>query len=126
MPEFTLKETAEWSPSCCFMCGTHAGPFIDMRRNRMNVLTAEGMREMVGHVYLCVGSEERPGCVMQMARAAGCLDPGVAATLRDEVVVANARAAKLEGELEDAIANRVVKVSDVVDLVAERAGIAAS
>jgi len=62
MPEFRLAERADRSPTRCYFCGDHEGPFID-------TFTDDNV---VGAVWICAPNEERPGCLGQMARLAGC------------------------------------------------------
>lgn len=76
MSEFKLVQNAVYSPTVCFTCGTHEGPFIDTNMTP----------PIFGHVYICAGDENRPGCIRQMARLNGMLDPEASLELAELVV----------------------------------------
>lgn len=67
-----------------------------------------------GRVYFCAG------CVREMARNVGCLDPKQAAELRATVDDINAAGQRLADELAVVKQNLVVPLAEVIDLVRER------
>lgn len=75
MAEFLIKQVADRSPTECLFCKRHVGPFIET-----------GIDLPVhGHVWICLGDEDRPGCAVQMGRLAGMLDASIAEHLRADV-----------------------------------------
>jgi hypothetical protein len=71
-----ISETAtSGGPTQCVACGTHEGPFWDTETDVV----------AYGHVYVCVGTKDRPGCIAQAAREAGYADPALAQSLNDEL-----------------------------------------
>ena len=103
MSEFHLRQEATISPTICFTCQTHAGPFID----------TEVEMPGHGHVWICVGSDERPGCIMQMARLAGCLDPADVRKLKKRVDDQNDSIHKKNQRIRDLVAGAAITVEDL-------------
>jgi hypothetical protein len=62
MTEFRIVEHPTVSPTHCFLCLDHRGPMIDTLIDDPN---------SNGRIYICVGHENRAGCLNQMARLAG-------------------------------------------------------
>lgn len=64
MPELRIIEHAELSPTMCAICSGTNGPFLDTARDIQGY----------GRVHLCVGTEDRPGCLIQAVRLLGVAD----------------------------------------------------
>lgn len=67
-----------------------------------------------GRIYFCAG------CVHEMARNVGCLDPQQAQQLRDVADEVAAASDRMREELEVVKQNLVVPLAEVIDLVRER------
>lgn len=97
MAEFRMVANAERSPTNCIACGNHVGPFVDFNSTISQVPTTVGVMDMDIGFYLCVGSPETPGCVVQIARMTGLT---VDSTTHDKTVAdlkaSQARVAELE------------------------------
>ena len=63
MSEFRATENATVSPTRCFFCHEYVGPFIDTH--------VEDLAN--GHIWICAPTENRSGCLGQMAHAFGML-----------------------------------------------------
>lgn len=74
MPEFNKTPVAHHSPTKCILCNTHEGPFIDTGRDTIE-----------GHIYICCSSENRSGCLQQMARLDGMISPEAVQQLMDDL-----------------------------------------
>jgi hypothetical protein len=68
MAEARIVAQANRSPTSCVACGTHQGPFLDFDLTIFNMATSSGGVDVDGALYLCVGSRETPGCLIQWAR----------------------------------------------------------
>jgi hypothetical protein len=103
------------SPCRCVCCGNDRRP-----------LATSGV-EIPGYgtVLVCVGTTAQPGCLLQVAVAAGCLLPGQVAQLMDEYEQLQQKVAALsmlvERRTEQSL--EVVPVQEVVDLLSERLGV---
>lgn len=76
--EFPKVEVASHQPGGCFLCGEANGPYIDTLIEEVKVLTPEGEQRIApARLYICIGNEERPGCVAQMITAVGGVPPWV-------------------------------------------------
>jgi hypothetical protein len=65
MPDFHWTESASISPTMCFLCANHEGPFIDTGVEN----------ERIGRIYICASKGNRIGCVRQMGRLDGLYEP---------------------------------------------------
>jgi hypothetical protein len=91
LPDFHLVETATISPTMCFLCAGHEGPFVDT-----------GVENpQIGRIYICASRGNRVGCVRQMGRLDGLYEP----YSNDEIN------AKLERALDEALPamNRIME-----------------
>ena len=86
---FVSEQALSGSPLQCVACSGHAGPFLDLE------VEAEGY----GHLYLCLGDEERPGCLAQAARLAGYGDPAHVASLERRLQESELQLIDLRGKL---------------------------
>src|SRR5215471_8045302 len=91
--EFNLVQSTTRAPfNKCYLCGSHAGPFIDTFFDQFGV----------GAVYLCAtkygptGEVEHPGCVGVMANMAGYRDAYEVSLMRDLIAELQARIVALE------------------------------
>lgn len=73
MSAFNLVQQPSGSPSFCLACGGSRGPFIDLQLPFVKVPTAIGVLDADGSVYLCVGTDENPGCAVQIGRMSGLM-----------------------------------------------------
>lgn len=89
MSELNIVEHAQSSPTACVRCATSTGPFLDLGTEVLGY----------GHLYLCLGSDENPGCLPQAARKAGYADPSFRATLEEENRVLRVDYATLQGQV---------------------------
>jgi hypothetical protein len=104
MAEFHWVPSGTYSPTKCVFCGDHQGPFIDAHLDL----------DAYGHVYVCASTLDRPGCTQQIAR----LDGMVTINEVDELVTQlGERVNQLETELEEALGNRTVPLSDVLEML---------
>ena len=106
MAEFSRVEYATYSPTRCFTCQSDTGPYIDTHTEELQIATAEGIKEFVGHVYICFG------CVWQMAHLADCLRPEVARELNDKLHEQVYHIQVLEEELAAERDNKMVRRED--------------
>lgn len=123
MPRVEFR-VIEHSPQGCFFCRSSNGPFLDFMLSLPEVPTANGPIPLETEVHACIGSRENPGCMSQMARTAGGLDPFQWAAEREariqEYGTLTTKIRNLEIELEDSRAKegiRVVPVDEVLDAV---------
>lgn len=116
MSEFRLVQNAERSPTMCAACGGNKGPFIDLDVTTFSIATASGWTPIVdGTLYLCVGSAENPGCVVQAARKSGL----TADVVQLEELAVQLDAAKEEIEKLRAIAKKkTLSLADAEHLLA--------
>lgn len=120
MPDFHLVERAEISPTCCFICETTVGPFIRVGGvKRSRIATADGPISVRGLVYICVGDERanRPGCLLQAARAAGCATPAEARNLANQVAIQQRHVEDVNTELERARAQSPTQLVSLQELI---------
>lgn len=117
VPEPTL------SPTCCFLCRGGAGPFVWVQGvNIVGVITAEGPKDFVGGVYICVGSGPNSGCLPQMVELAGGYGPVEAARLREQMRVLEIEAQDYESRISGLLLQleearpRVVRVDELPGL----------
>lgn len=111
MPQLNFVEQATRSPTGCLLCGTQKGPFIDCHIPQITFWSATGNQTIDSYVYVCVGSEENPGCSVQMGRITGALvDRGVVADLQDMIEGLNSEVA----DLRNALLKKQLKVEDVI------------
>jgi hypothetical protein len=75
MSELNIIPFATASPTECIRCHTPKGPFLDFNVEVLGY----------GHVYICLGSDENPGCLPQAARLAGYADPDARSSLEAKV-----------------------------------------
>lgn len=79
--EFQLVQQAQHptgttgAVGACALCGEQKPPYIDASDVILKFSTANGEVITEGRLYLCVGNEERPGCVAQIVAAAGGQTP---------------------------------------------------
>lgn len=107
MPELRHVNHAERSPTKCLLCHTHEGPFIDCQQEI----------PIHGWVYICVGNEDRPGCLIQMARMVGMAETSVAFQTRQALDEALANIDRLDAELAEKTTQVVVNVEDLRQLL---------
>mgnify|MGYP003580047521 CR=1 FL=1 len=85
MPELRIIEFAELSPTNCAICSGTNGPFLDTARDIQGY----------GRIHLCVGTEDRPGCLIQAVRLLGVADQA----LKNELELRAQQAAREAGLL---------------------------
>lgn len=90
MSEFSIVQHPTYSPTACVFCGRSEGQFINTNLQL----------HAYGHLWICVGDDDRPGCITQAARLTGMLDATIVEQLRTDLRDAVARIAVLEEELE--------------------------
>lgn len=119
--EFRVIDT---SPQGCFFCRDSRAPYLDAMLSIPQLPTPAGPVALETEVHICIGTADNPGCLPQMIREAGGLDPFKWAETRD------AHQATLN-QLGDTIANlehdlaasreregmKVVPVSEVLDAI---------
>jgi hypothetical protein len=108
MSEFNKVDVAKYSPTRCFACGTHEGPFIDT-----NVDVIEG------HVYICARGDTRTGCLEQMARLDGMTNKAAADNMLAEALE---QVEYYKALLEQERQSKVISVKDLPELLALAAG----
>lgn len=97
MPEFNVTAHSDRSPSGCFWCQSHGGPFVDLQLSDTPVYTEAGIRNFSGAVYLCFT------CVRQIARATGDFaDPKELAEAKAELQRMSLKLAQMELDVESA------------------------
>lgn len=108
LPEFNLVQEATKSPTRCFFCHDHAGPFID------TFILSDEEPTLNHNVYVCAPNDRRSGCVGQMAMKAGFVMP-------DESIALQARIDQLEAEISE-MADRqfTVTMTDLITLNAPK------
>lgn len=118
MPEYHLVEHAEVSPTCCFLCETTEGPFVRIGGvTRTRIASANGPVSVRGMVYICIGTDHNPGCLVQAARLAGMKK---LSELHEDVQAAGREVVRLEAELAAARKeNTTVRVVPVEEVVRE-------
>lgn len=95
MPDFRIRAHADAAPGCCLICGSDAGPFVEV----VPELDLIGF----GRVYLCArNDDQRTGCVVQMARLAGSLGAAEADALRRDLAECMGQITIMDDELERA------------------------
>ena len=107
MPDFAIREFATLSPTQCILCGTSEPPFLD------TVVDVIGY----GRIYLCVGTDQKPGCLHQAARAAGCADPALRRVLETKVDDLEATVQMMRDQndrLSDALGNLRSELNEVM------------
>lgn len=77
------SNVVEHVPQGCFFCGSHNGPYIDTAIVDPTIQTADGPVVVRGRVALCIGIAERPGCAVQIGRAAGLISTDALARLNE-------------------------------------------
>lgn len=102
MTALNIIPVASASPTECVRCHSVKGPFVDLQIEVLGY----------GHIYLCVGDDEQPGCLPQMARLAGYADPNVKDGLEHRLHLAEIELAELRA-----------KVPHLVDALAALEGI---
>lgn len=107
MSEFRRVQHAERSPTKCLACGDHLGPFVDLEIDL----------PVYGWVYLCAGTESRPGCIRQIARLDGMVDRATFREMEEKV-------AELESDI-DLLVDRlrkekVVSLDEILPLIGDR------
>lgn len=113
MAEMRVAAAAERSPSVCVACGGNNAPFVDLQIMEFKVNSPAGVVDVAGHLYLCVGSPERPGCAVQIGRLTGQLVDLV------ELQEAQRQLKNKDdriGDLEQALKGRSVKIGDLEQL----------
>jgi hypothetical protein len=118
--QFNIVPEPTLSPTCCFLCRGGAGPFVHVQGIKIvGIVTAEGPKEIVGGVYICIGSGPNSGCLPQMVELAGGYGPVEAGrvrrtieTMEIEIQDAENREAALQIRLEEA-RPRVVRVDEL-------------
>jgi hypothetical protein len=103
MSEFAKIEHPQRSPTQCVACQGHNGPFIDLQQELPGY----------GYLYLCIGSEEIPGCLMQMARMADMASPAEVEKFFAREAELVGQIGELEGELEEERDQKVVSVAEL-------------
>lgn len=104
MSEFKKVENAQFSPTQCFACGTHEGPFIDTHVDMIE-----------GHVYICARNDIRAGCLEQMARLDGMVRKDV---VDNQIAEALEEVEYYKALLEQERQNKVISVKDLPELMA--------
>jgi hypothetical protein len=102
-------------PDQCISCGQSRRP-----------LASTGV-EVPGYgtVYVCIGTDRKPGCILQVAKAAGCLMPGEAEDARREIAILNDQVMALTIALQrqpEAPQMAVVGADEVVEAISARMG----
>lgn len=106
MAEYTLVSHAQFSPTWCAGCQTHAGPFIDTHLEQMQIATALGVQVFEGHIYICTS------CAKQMGVLSGCADPEQYSQLMGELLALQEHIEVLEAELHIERDNKIVNRAD--------------
>ena len=91
------------------LCGDHAGPFIDT-----------GAETIEGHVYICAATDTRSGCVRQMARHDGCLDPVAAAVITNALDSAQKEIERLQRKLVEVAGKKELSTEDFFRVLGEQ------
>ena len=84
MPDFNLVAQPSASPTKCRFCGDFAGPMIDTRVDD----------PVYGRIYICAPTEQRTGCVGQIAQMCGLRSSA-------DVDLLAAQVEDLQGRLDD-------------------------
>lgn len=113
--------TAEHVPQGCFLCGSHNAPYLDTQLADPTIQTADGPKTVIGRVAICIGTDERPGCAVQIGRTSGLVERGEHERVKENWSISQERIRELMRELDDARANqlRVVSVDELSDRLAE-------
>lgn len=121
MPAIELRDRAERSPTCCFLCGRSTGPMFEVDVILPEVRTATGIVRAEGNVYICRGSEDT--CHWQMSRKEKWITNEERDSLIDRCHAAENRIIELERDLEKASNPlNVVAVDEVVTRLEDRLG----
>ena len=113
MPYIDYVTKADRSPSSCMTCGNINGPFVDLKLPEVRFATPNGIQHTEAWCYLCVGSEENPGCAVQVGRMTGLqVDVATLRELQEHCETLNQEIADLRA----ALAKKTIKVGDVIDL----------
>lgn len=113
MPQFKRAEKAERSPSFCVACGGNNAPFIDLSLISFQVGSANGLVEIPGNIYLCVGTPENPGCAVQIGRLTGQLvDIGTVAEMQQLIDTQQQHLAEANASLR----KKTVTVGELADI----------
>lgn len=114
MSQFNLVQAPARSPACCMACGSTRGPFIDFDIPFIKVATAVGIMDAEAGVYLCVGNEDNPGCIVQAARMSGLM---VDTAILHDIQKINAAQRDEIAELQSKLTQKTVKLADVLPLL---------
>ena len=79
MPDFNFRSE---SPLACFLCGDAVGPYVDTGVNH----------QLVGRIVICASTDRRSGCVRQMGRLDGLMEPFAVETVDERLQAAADRA----------------------------------
>ena len=96
--EFKIVSSATFSPTHCFACLTHGGPFVD----------TEVDIPAYGHFYLCVS------CMGQMARLAGYADPVAVARMKETIEQLQDSYADARAEADELVKKRSVTTEQLL------------
>lgn len=103
MAEFHFTERANMSPTVCWFCNGHEGPFVD-------AMMEDQLRR---RVYICIRTPENPGCALQIAREAGGLDPRQRLDLENKLSNAHRVNDELTTKVAELEGTRTINVSDL-------------
>lgn len=115
MADLTLTTEPKSPFNGCLLCGSHGPEFVDAHFEQPSVSTPYGLQTLPVRVYLCVGTEENPGCAVQIGRLAG-LDR----VAGSEIERLRRLTSELARERDEALAQRVVPVPELLEAI--RAG----
>jgi hypothetical protein len=112
VPDFHLVETATISPTMCFLCAGHEGPFVDT-----------GVENpQIGRIYICASKGNRVGCVRQMGRLDGLYEPYSIEEINEKLDLAmNQALPAINKVMEDNLAAALSQTEQLTALVTELA-----
>lgn len=119
MPNLRLVEQPDRSPTRCFVCHGHEGPFIDCLVDEMEVSLGGQIALAPVAAYICVRNEENPGCLPQMARLAGVAGVEYAehGRVREQLAHALSENHQLKGDLALAVEKANMNVAELYDKI---------
>jgi hypothetical protein len=123
LAEFTKVAEATKSPTKCFLCHTHDGPFIDCHLEQVQIATGTGIMEYSGHAYICTHDPElgRSGCVEQLGYAAGTMVDHTRLGVKEaETEQLKRRIALLEADLVEQTDRKTVTLKQLRKVMAEQ------
>lgn len=102
MPEFNKTPHAYHSPTKCILCNTHEGPFIDTGRDTIE-----------GHIYICCATENRSGCIRQMARLDDMIEPDAVQQMMSDLELKDRKIESLLMDIDDILETKTLTVEQL-------------